>query len=58
MLTTPEIDRIIAAVDTSTPKGLRDSAMLEVLYSCGLRVSELTSLRMQDLFFRQKGTSE
>ena len=38
VLTTPEIDRIIAAVDTSTPKGLRDSAMLEVLYSCGLRV--------------------
>ena len=44
-------DAIIAAVDTSTPKGLRDCAMLEVLYSCGLRVSELTSLRMQDLFF-------
>lgn len=50
-LSTTEIDRIIAAVDTSTVKGLRDSAMLEVLYSCGLRVSELTSLRMQDLFF-------
>lgn len=51
ILSTAEIDRIIAAVDTSTVKGLRDSAMLEVLYSCGLRVSELTSLRMQDLFF-------
>ncbi|WP_418982326.1 site-specific tyrosine recombinase XerD [Alistipes sp.] len=51
VLTTAEIDRIIAAVDTSTTKGLRDSAMLEVLYSCGLRVSELTSLRMRDLFF-------
>ena len=51
VLTTAEIDRIIAAVDTSTVKGLRDCAMLEVLYSCGLRVSELTSLRMQDLFF-------
>lgn len=51
VLSTDEIDRIIAAIDTSTPKGLRDSAMLEVLYSCGLRVSELTSLRMQDLFF-------
>lgn len=51
VLITAEIDRIIAAVDTSTVKGLRDCAMLEVLYSCGLRVSELTSLRMQDLFF-------
>ena len=51
VLTTHEIDRIIAAVDTSTVKGLRDSAMLEVLYSCGLRVSELTSLKLQDLFF-------
>ena len=51
VLSVDEIDRIIAAVDTSTVKGLRDQAMLEVLYSCGLRVSELTSLRMQDLFF-------
>ena len=46
ILTVEEIDRIIAAVDTSTVKGRRDSAMLEVLYSCGLRVSELTSLRL------------
>ena len=51
VLSTEEIDRIIAAVDTSTTKGLRDSAMLEVLYSCGLRASELTSLQMSDLFF-------
>ena len=51
VLTTAEIDRIIAAAGAPTPKGLRDSAMLEVLYSCGLRVSELVSLRMQDLFF-------
>ena len=49
--TTAEIDRIIATVDTRTTKGIRDSAMLEVLYSCGLRVSELTSLRLSDLFF-------
>ena len=51
VLTTGEIDRIIAAVDGTTPKEIRDAAMLEVPYSCGLRVSELTSLRIRDLFF-------
>lgn len=51
VLTTEEIDRILAAIDTSTPKGIRDVAMLELLYSCGLRVSELVSLRLGDLFF-------
>ena len=51
VLTTGESDRIIAAVDGTTPKEIRDAAMLEVLYSCGLRVSELTSLRIRDLFF-------
>ena len=51
VLTTTEIDRINATVDTRTTKGIRDSAMLEVRYSCGLRVSELTSLRLSDLLF-------
>ncbi len=51
VLSMDEIDRILAAIDTSTIKGRRDNAMLEVLYSCGLRVSELVSLRMEDLFF-------
>jgi integrase/recombinase XerD len=51
LLTTSEIDRIIATIDISTTKGKRDCAMLEMLYSCGLRVSELTSLRLSDLFF-------
>ena len=50
-LTTEEIDRIIGSIDDSTTKGLRDRAILEVLYSCGLRVSELCDLRMGDLFF-------
>jgi integrase/recombinase XerD len=46
VLTVTEIDRIIASVDMSRREGVRNKAMLEVLYSCGLRVSELTSLQM------------
>jgi integrase/recombinase XerD len=44
-----EVDRVLAAPDTSTPVGLRDRAMLEVLYSSGLRVSELLNLRISDV---------
>ncbi len=50
-LSTEEIDRIIGSIDRSTTKGLRDRAILEVLYSCGLRVSEVCDLRISDLFF-------
>lgn len=50
-LSVEEIDSIIAAIDPSTTKGIRDRAILETLYSCGLRVSELTALRLGDLFF-------
>lgn len=50
-LSIEEIDRIIASIDDSTSKGLRDKAILEVLYSCGLRVSELCDLKISDLFF-------
>ena len=50
-LTIDEIDRLIGSIDASTTKGLRDRAILEVLYSCGLRVSELCELRIGDLFF-------
>lgn len=50
-LSTEEIDRMIATIDDSSPKGVRDKAILEVLYSCGLRVSELCNLRLGDLFF-------
>ena len=46
VLTVNEIDRIIASVDMSRREGVRNKSMLEVLYSCGLRVSELTSLQM------------
>ncbi|MBR5465332.1 MAG: site-specific tyrosine recombinase XerD [Alistipes sp.] len=51
VLTTDEIDRLISSIEVDTIKGRRDRAMVEVLYSCGLRVSELISLRMGDLFF-------
>lgn len=50
-LSTEEIDRIISAIEVDTIKGRRDRAMLELLYSCGLRVSELVTLRIGDLFF-------
>ncbi|MBQ7855593.1 MAG: tyrosine recombinase XerD [Alistipes sp.] len=51
VLTVDEIDLIINSIDPSKPKGRRDRAMLELLYSCGLRVTELTTLRLSDLFF-------
>ena len=47
-----EVDRILAAPNLETPIGLRDRAMLEVLYSTGLRVSELLNLRLSDLDMR------
>lgn len=50
-LSLEEVDLIINSVESTTPKGIRDCAILEVLYSCGVRVSELTSLRLSDLFF-------
>ncbi len=45
-----EIEKIIKTVDLSTPFGLRDRACLELLYGCGLRISELLSLRLEDVF--------
>ncbi len=49
-LTIDEIDTILEAIDLSAPQGYRNRAIIETLYSCGLRVSELTSLRISDLF--------
>lgn len=46
-----EIDNLIGAIDLSTPEGERNRAILETLYGCGLRVSELINLKMSDLFF-------
>ncbi|HPF96714.1 MAG TPA: site-specific tyrosine recombinase [Mangrovimonas sp.] len=50
-LSTQEIDSIIGAIDLSTSEGERNRAMLETLYGCGLRVSELTNLKLSDLYF-------
>ena len=51
VLTVEEIDRIIATVDRSKAEGQRNRAILETLYSCGLRVSELVNLKLSDLYF-------
>lgn len=50
-LSFPEIEAMLDAVDLSTPGGTRDRAILEVLYSSGLRVSELTGLRLTNCYF-------
>lgn len=48
-----EINNLIAAIDLSHPQGTRNKAILETLYGCGLRVSELINLKISDLFFNE-----
>lgn len=50
-LSEDEINELIAAIDLSKPEGERNRAILETLYGCGLRVSELINLRLSDLYF-------
>ena len=49
-LSYPDINKIIDAIDLSKPEGVRNRAILEVLYGCGLRVSELTELKLSNLY--------
>lgn len=53
VLSTAEIDALIGAIDLSSPQGERNRAILETLYGCGLRVSELTDLKISDLHFEE-----
>ena len=54
VLSQDEVVRIIESVDLSQPEGHRNRAILETLYSCGLRVSELVNLKYSDIFFDQE----
>ena len=53
VLTVQEIDALLDAIDLSQPDGQRNRSMLETMYSCGLRVSELVGLHLSDLFFKE-----
>ena len=53
-LSTDEINNLISAIDLSKPEGERNRAIIETLYGCGLRVSELTNLRLSDLYFEEE----
>lgn len=50
VLSVEEVEAILASVELDSPFGIRDRAILEVLYGCGLRVSEASGLRIQDLY--------
>ena len=52
-LAVEEIDAIISAIDLSSKQGERNRAIIETLYGCGLRVSELTNLKISDLYFEE-----
>jgi integrase/recombinase XerD len=54
VLSVTEVDSILSSPDTSNVLGLRDKALLELLYACGVRVSELLGLKVSDLFFNEE----
>jgi len=53
VLSVEEIDSLLGVIDLSTAEGTRNYAIIETLYSCGLRISELTNLRFSNLFFKE-----
>ena len=53
VLSLKEIEKILQSFDLTTPEGIRNRAIIEMLYGCGLRVSELVNLRVSDLFFKE-----
>ena len=53
VLTVQEIDTLLGAIDLSLPEGHRNKAMIETMYSCGLRVSELVGLHLSGLFLKE-----
>lgn len=54
VLSIEEVDRIIASTDSTTPKGIRDRAILETLYGSGLRVSEAVNLHISDIYLKER----
>ncbi len=54
-LSLEEIDKLFGAIDLSSPEGQRNRAILEVLYSCGLRVSECVELKLNNLYLEDRG---
>ena len=54
VLSIQEIDMLVNAIDLSTPEGQRNKAMLETLYCCGLRVTELVTLKISDIIFEEE----
>ena len=54
VLSVEQIDRLLSAIDVSTPLGLRDSALFELIYSCGLRISEACSLLVSNVHFKEQ----
>ena len=54
VLSVEEIDRIIGKIDLSKPEGHRNKAIIETLYGCGLRVSELVNLRLTDIHYKEE----